>query len=180
MNIFYLHEDTRVCAEMHCDKHVVKMIIEYSQLLCTAHRVLDGTETIGLSKSGRRLKRWVFHEDDSRNNFHLASHVKHPSGIWCRENHLHYNWLYNLYVDCCKEYTYRYGKVHACERFIQPLSMLPQKISMTGKFTQPPLCMPDPCKISTDAIISYQHFYRVEKAKFATWKNRPTPKWFLI
>jgi hypothetical protein len=28
---------------MHCDKHVVKMILEYGQLLSTAHRLLDGT-----------------------------------------------------------------------------------------------------------------------------------------
>jgi len=44
MNIFYLDRDPRICAEMHLDKHVVKMIIEYAQLMSTAHRVLDGDE----------------------------------------------------------------------------------------------------------------------------------------
>ena len=43
MNIFALHTDPQTCAEMHCDKHVVKMILEHAQLMCTAHRVLDGT-----------------------------------------------------------------------------------------------------------------------------------------
>ena len=42
MNIFYLHEDPQISAKMHCDKHVVKMIIEYAQMLSTAHRMLDG------------------------------------------------------------------------------------------------------------------------------------------
>ena len=42
MNIFYLHSDPALAAEMHCDKHVVKMILEYAQMLSTAHRVLDG------------------------------------------------------------------------------------------------------------------------------------------
>ena len=42
MNIFYLHEDPQTSAKMHCDKHVVKMIIEYAQMLSTAHRMLDG------------------------------------------------------------------------------------------------------------------------------------------
>ena len=54
MNIFYLDEDPRICAEMHCDKHCVKMILETAQLLCTAHRVLDGDEysdKVGLYKT---------------------------------------------------------------------------------------------------------------------------------
>lgn len=42
MNIFYLDRDVSKCAEYHNDKHVVKMIIEYAQLLSTAHRVIDG------------------------------------------------------------------------------------------------------------------------------------------
>ena len=41
MNIFYLDRNPKVAAEMHCDKHVVKMILESAQMLCTAHRVLD-------------------------------------------------------------------------------------------------------------------------------------------
>ena len=37
MNIFYLHKDPVIAAEMSCDKHVVKMILESAQLLCTVH-----------------------------------------------------------------------------------------------------------------------------------------------
>jgi len=50
MNIFYLDNDPKVCAEMHNDKHCIKMILEYAQLLSTAHRVLDGTLSVGLSE----------------------------------------------------------------------------------------------------------------------------------
>ena len=42
MNIFYLHENPEICAEYHCDKHVVKMILETAQMLSTAHRIIDG------------------------------------------------------------------------------------------------------------------------------------------
>ena len=38
MNIFYLDTDPELSAKYHCDKHVVKMILEYGQLLSTAHR----------------------------------------------------------------------------------------------------------------------------------------------
>ena len=58
MNIFELDENPLVCASMHCDKHVVKMPIEYAQLLSTAHRVLDGEEYIGETKTGRKAKRY--------------------------------------------------------------------------------------------------------------------------
>ena len=44
MNIFFLHPDPLTAAEMHCDKHCVKMILETAQMLCTAHRALDGDE----------------------------------------------------------------------------------------------------------------------------------------
>ena len=44
MNIFYLDHDHTTCAKYHNDKHCVKMILEYAQLLCTAHRELDGDD----------------------------------------------------------------------------------------------------------------------------------------
>jgi hypothetical protein len=42
MNIFVLDQDPKLAAQAHLDKHVVKMIIEYAQLLSTAHRLRDG------------------------------------------------------------------------------------------------------------------------------------------
>ena len=58
MNLFYLHKEPEVSATLHCDKHVVKMIIEYAQMLSTAHRMLDGEAYYGLSKNGRKIQRW--------------------------------------------------------------------------------------------------------------------------
>ena len=42
MNIFALDKSPEVSAEMACDKHVVKMILESAQMLCAVQRVLDG------------------------------------------------------------------------------------------------------------------------------------------
>jgi hypothetical protein len=44
MNIFYLNKDLKIAAMEHKDKHCVKMILEYTQMLSTAHRELDGDE----------------------------------------------------------------------------------------------------------------------------------------
>ena len=51
MNIFFLHRDPEQAAKEHVDKHVVKMIVEYAQLLSTAHRMLDGIEYTVYSKT---------------------------------------------------------------------------------------------------------------------------------
>ena len=73
MNIFYLHRDPVAAAQMQCDKHVVKMILESAQMLSTAHRVLDG-DTYA----------------DLRGMYKLA-HKNHPSTRWVRSNYRHYN-----------------------------------------------------------------------------------------
>ena len=55
MNIFVLDKDPHIAAQMHCDKHVPKMIVESAQMLSTAHRLLDGEEYMAPSKSGKRM-----------------------------------------------------------------------------------------------------------------------------
>ena len=39
MNIFYVDKDPKIAAKMMCDKHIIKMILESAQMLCTAKRV---------------------------------------------------------------------------------------------------------------------------------------------
>ena len=72
MNIFNLHEDTKKSAQMHCDKHVVKMIIEYAQLMSTAHRILDGVEYEDKTKNGRRIRRWKHPNTNVENILYLS------------------------------------------------------------------------------------------------------------
>ena len=102
MNIFYLDRDPKQCAEWHIDKHVSKMLIEYAQLMSTAHRVLDGEQYTDLSKTGRKVKRWKLSNPNADNTIYLACHVNHPSAIWVRQSISHYNWLYNLGKNCMK------------------------------------------------------------------------------
>lgn len=97
MNIFLLHENPTICAEMHCDKHVVKMVIEYAQLMSTAHRVLDGDLYEDRTAAGRRIKRWLHPNAQMENTLYKASHINHPDGIWTRNSDANYRYLYNLW-----------------------------------------------------------------------------------
>ena len=175
MNIFYLDRDPKLCAEMHVDKHCVKMILEYAQLLSTAHRILDGTQSVCLSKTGRKQVRYVL-SDQRENVLYSATHINHPSAIWVRKSRDNYAWLYQL-LDClCKEYTYRYGKRHKSQDVIE--WCLINKPNIADKeFTEPARAMPDEYK-SNCVVESYRSYYMGEKSKIAVWKNRETPEWF--
>jgi hypothetical protein len=174
MNIFYLNYNTKECAEMHVDKHCVKMIVEYAQLLSTAHRVLDGVEFVDDS-SGRKIKRWKL--NDSRDNMlYKATHINHPSAIWARQSCDNYTWLRSLLYQLCKEYTYRYGKVHKVEAsgLMVALWYAPMNIKL-GTFTEPTPAMPVEYIRNGDSIQSYMNYYNGSKQHLHKWKNRPTP-----
>lgn len=158
MNIFYLHDDPKLCAQQTCDKHVVKMIVESAQLLCTAHHVLD--------------------EGNAIPNLYKPTHPKHPSAIWCRQTDSNYVWLWCLLVSLCKEYTYRYNKIHKCQRdgLVSRLMNLPANIP-AGPFTPPTPAMPDQYK-NGDVMQSYHNYYNGSKASFAKWTGRSVPQWF--
>jgi len=179
VNIFYLDHDVRKCAEMHNDKHVVKMILEYAQLLSTAHRVLDGVELSGLSDSGRKKKFWTL--GDSRDyTLYKATHINHPSAVWVRKSVQNYMWLAEMLEVLCGEYTYRYGKVHKVERdgLMQLLKNEFPKNLPIAPFTEPTPAMPDDVKIIGDSIKSYRNYYINNKAHLANWKKRQVPEWF--
>ena len=176
MNIFYLDHDQRTCAEMHVDKHCVKMILEYAQLLSTAHRVLDGTLSITLSNSGR--KRQTYTLNSSLDGIlYSATHINHPSAIWVRQSEQNYRWLFTLFCELLKEYTYRYGKLHACERLVTSLGRPPKNIDMDKSFTEPTPAMPDNYKVPGDSIQSYKNYYLGDKTRMFAWKNRNRPIW---
>lgn len=177
MNIFYLNPEPKLCAEMHCDRHVLKMIIEYAQLMSTAHRVLDGEEYYALTANGRKIKRWRLN-DEREGGLMKASHINHPSNVWTRSSNNNYNWLYYMWRALCREYTHRYGKRHACEKYAVFIQDPPKNIPVDYK-TQPPQAMPDECKIPGDSVAAYHKYYIEKKAGFAKWTNRETPKWFI-
>lgn len=177
MNIFYLDRDVSKCAEYHNDKHVVKMIIEYAQLLSTAHRVIDGEQYLDKTANGRSIKRWRMEDNTLETVLYKATHINHPSAVWVRQSNNNYNWLMCLFQSLLAEYTHRYGKIHATERLVYFLRKPPKNIPVSY-LTQPTPAMPDEYKVHGDSLQSYRNYYVGAKNNMAKWKNREIPDWW--
>ena len=175
MNIFMLDRDPRVAANMHCDKHVVKMILETAQLLCTAHRVLDGDQ-------------WA-----DETGLYKTAFKNHPCAVWVRDCVPNYVWAYQLFSGLLEEYFIRYGKVHSCKKleewlYFQPdnmkrfsweLHLDPNQPIRHRAVTTVPQCMPDKYKCD-DPVQAYRNYYNGEKLGFAVWKSSEVPSWINV
>jgi hypothetical protein len=180
MNVFYLSEDPRLCAEWSVDSHCVKMILESAQLLSTAHRILDGVQYTDKTKTGRNVQRWRL--PDARDTvLYSATHVNHPCAIWCRQSARNYAWLWSLMREYCNEYTMRYGKVHKIEAegLLDELDKLPNNINQEIGFTTPPSAMDAKYIISEDPIANYRNYYKYGKTHLHKWRKRQPPEWIM-
>ena len=165
MNIFALDFDPRTAARYHCDKHVVKMILESAQLLSTAHHVLDGGDLARQNVPGI-LK---------------PTHVNHPCARWVRDTRGNYEWTWQLMAALCAEHTRRWpghthryayengllGHLHTVPLHIpeRPLELFAQ--AMPDEFQQP------------DSIQAYRDYYMGAKRAMAQWRApaEPPPWW---
>ena len=173
-------KDPIVAAQMSCDKHVVKMILESAQMLCTVKRVLDGTEYTDLTKNGRKIKRWRLNNSNEEAIIYKAGWLKHPSTQWVMKSAYNYIWLYKHMMALNDEYKLRYNhtKDHMCvQKLGQLLKTPPYNAPINVKGTDATPAMPDECKVPGDAVASYRKYYIMKKNRFATWKTN-IPTWY--
>lgn len=176
MNIFYISADPVQAAEWMVDKHVVKMILESAQLLSTAHRILDGTETMGQSATGRNVKRWIL-PDAREPVLYSATHINHPSAVWCRQSVMNYNWLADHMFALLHEYTHRYNKQHKIEGELSYMLQSPPHNLREYDITTMPSAMADEYKVSDDPLVNYRNYYKIGKTRMHKWTNRQPPEW---
>lgn len=174
MNIFYLDNNATACAKAHYDKHVVKMILEYAQLLSTAHRLLDGTVYTEKTKNNRNIKRYSL-TSDKEAVLYKATHINHPSAVWVRESISNYYWLLSLFENLLEEYTYRYGKIHKTGELLEALQDAPKNIPNIGP-TVIPQAMPDECK-RENSLDAYRNYYLTAKKQMLSYTKRNAPMW---
>jgi len=151
MNIFILDKDIEKCAQFHCDKHVVKMILESAQLLSTGAR-LNGL-----------------------NEGYKMTHRNHPCSIWVRESLSNWKWLLALAEALNREYRFRFDKKinHKSYDLICSLSLPKNRDLGLTPFAQ---VMPERYQ-HKNPVTAYRKYYRNEKSKIFKWTKRPRPPW---
>lgn len=155
MNIFILDYDTQKCAELHCDKHVIKMILETAQMMCT-----------------------TAHEFNVEVPY-KKTHVNHPCTKWARESRQNFLWLMDLFNELHDEWQYRFNHStnHLSYQKLQEvdwdevLEHLPN-IGLTP-FAQ---AMPDEYR-NECAVVAYRNYYINDKADLLTYTKRNKPEW---
>ena len=182
MNIFILDECAVKSAQLQCDKHVVKMIVESAQMLSTAHRMLDGTMERRPSKSGKMMVKYWKLDDERENVLYKAVHTGHPCTVWTMESNNNYNWHYVHFVALCEEYKYRYGKTHATDTLLRDALKTPPRNINVGYLTRKPLAMKsNPECMFEDVVKSYRAFYQTKQDRFKmVWTKREVPDWFEV
>jgi hypothetical protein len=149
MNIFVLDRDPVLAAQYHCDKHVVKMVLETAQILSTVSN-LGG---------------------------YKPTHQRHPCVLWAGTSQQNFDWLVMLGRELSKEYTFRYDKVHKSSAVIEQCAAF-DELPATG-LTQFKQCMPIRCIVYKDPVAGYRRYYMTDKRHFCTWKRRDKPEWFI-
>ena len=176
MNIFILDENIDKCAEAHVDRHVIKMILESAQMLCTAHWI---NKYVGDIPRKLESDEWNTVKEQKQNeprDFpYLPTMHNHPCSIWVRESLDNYEWLYCLALALDEEYGVRYGKSH---KSVRDCILLLPDISIPRRGLTPfAQAMPDSLK-GENAVEAYRRFYHKDKATFASWKVRGKPHWW--
>ena len=149
MNIFFLHKHPVIAAQMQCDKHVVKMVLETAQMLSTAARAQG--HDVG----------------------YKSAYPKHPMTLWVGQSTDNFRraWLHGM--SLAKEYTNRYDKIHKSQEILEQLEYY--ATGNESDITEPPQCMPDQYK-TDDYVTAYRNYYVGDKKRFAKYKNCKPPK----
>ena len=156
MNIFVLDRNPKICAQYHCDKHVVKMILETAQMMCTV-----------LNEVGYETP-------------YKSTHSKHPCTLWLKESRNNYLWTRRLASWLNREYKLRYNKTdnHKSWDVIAKLPSLPKELPLTC-MTEFPQAMPDQYKNPNDHVDAYRKYMIAEK-HYAKWeKGTEKPNWWV-
>ena len=159
MNIFVLDLDPKICAQSHCDRHVVKMILESVQLLSTANRIM------GLDEG------------------YKITHANHPCSVWTRETLGNWLWLRTLAYELENERQFRWGPkprhkaIEVLDTLSKPKNMIDGEIESKIYNTEFAQAMPIQFK-DKDVVRAYRRYY--QNKTFPTWTKRKPPSWWFI
>ena len=153
MNIFILDKNIKTCARYHADQHVIKMILEGTQMLCTV-----------LNQNGIEAP-------------YRSTHLKHPCTLWAGKSLSNWLWLQKLTLQLNQEFHYRFDR-ETDHRSAEVAKRLPTPPLQDLGLTEFAQAMPEKFRIAGNPVQAYRNFYIFEKSRFAKWTRRRPPKWF--
>lgn len=168
MNLFILSVSPKETAEAMFDCHIVKIILEAVQMLCTAKLLLDP-------------------EDPTNEKLYKLCHKNHPVSIWVRKSFANYMWTLKLVHEMHNEWQFRYNHSRdTCHKsYLVAYHLLthpPPKDKFECKgltlFAQ---AMPDEYRVPNDPVQAYKLYYMSDKKKrLAKWTKRSPPSWYIM
>lgn len=167
MQIFLTSPDMDTCARDLDDKRLNKIIVESAQIASTALWInnCDVAETMY-----------------ANGHCYLPTHEHHPLVVWASENIGHYYFVLRYGKALCKEYKYRFGKVHKTRAIISRLivGMYSWDIDKNDMF-----CVMPNCTTNHKYVNDIYEAYRLcllekwqEQKVAPVWSNRIRPDWY--
>ena len=167
MNIFVTDPSPTLSARCLPDKHIVKMPLETCQMLsivCSKKWGHDYGELHRINGEPYKTEKGAF-----RN---------HPCTIWANQSLENTWWLLAHGLALCNEYSWRYGKIHSCEKTLveateiippAPRPYLPKSFTFAG---------PDEYKYDTsiDTFTAYKRYISSKPWAASNYLRDPSRK----
>lgn len=159
MNVFICDPDPRVAARALADRHVVKMPLESTQILCTV-----GPAILGFQPPGRWYK---------------PTHRGHPCTRATQEDPEYRRWMVLYTVSLFDEYEHRFGRPHA-SREVFDSAVRALCIDLNAPAPPPTQGWPACPRVVPDTVESYRAVLRRKYAEWgesARWTRSSPPSW---
>jgi hypothetical protein len=192
MNLFLLSLCKKACADHICNKHLIKMILETTQMAYSVQQGNGDEEYVAIFKKELLLDGLIMYK---------MTHAKHPLNLWARYKKKHYDWMVLYGLELCRVYTTRYKKIHKCEAHLNKLKEkgfvackmdveIPEKGAKAYKnipeeFEYFPMCFGDEvdhCLVRENGCIlgvtSYREYYMSKLKKMKMVWPEEEPEWF--
>lgn len=153
MNIFILDKDMEKSVIFHPDKHIVKMPLEGTQLLCNTLYLTGQWETC----------------------MYKPTHLNHPCSIWASTSLENWLWLRDYVLELGKEYHFRYNKIHKSVELCKILNIPNIKSLGLTPFVK---CVPNRYR-EMDVVESYRTYFIYEKSHLKKYTKREIPFWWI-
>jgi hypothetical protein len=173
MNIFAVHIDPREAAKCLGDQHVVKMILESTQMLYVVWHTAEPGAGFWRELEAKIVAHPVSQAHGvERAPAYRPTHKNHPCAVWLRESRDNYEWLVEHALEMCAEKRRRWPskKPHKSEAHITELREPPPELKSVG-LTPFPLAVADDIKARyvdkkrtlENCVQAYRDYYREHK-----------------